>query len=59
MSAGDASKILAYATYLAIWMYPFFGWVSDKVGRRSILLLGIYGNALIFPIVFLCDEELS
>jgi len=52
MSAGDASKILAYATYLAIWMYPFFGWVSDKVGRRSILLLGIYGNALIFPIVF-------
>jgi CBS domain-containing protein/nitrate/nitrite transporter NarK len=52
MSAGDASKILAYATYLAIWMYPFFGWVSDKVGRRPILLLGIYGNALIFPIVF-------
>jgi CBS domain-containing protein/nitrate/nitrite transporter NarK len=52
MSAGDASKILAYATYLAMWMYPFFGWVSDKVGRRPILLLGIYGNALIFPIVF-------
>ena len=52
MSAGDASKILAYATYLAIWMYPFFGWVSDKVGRRSILLLGIYGNALTIPIVF-------
>lgn len=52
MSAGDASKILAYATYLALWMYPFFGWVSDKVGRRPILLLGIYGNALIFPIVF-------
>jgi MHS family proline/betaine transporter-like MFS transporter len=52
MSAGDASKILAYATYLAIWMYPFFGWVSDKVGRRSILLLGIYGNALTFPIIF-------
>ncbi len=52
MSAGDASKILAYATYLAMWMYPFFGWVSDKVGRRPILLLGIYGNALAFPIVF-------
>jgi CBS domain-containing protein/nitrate/nitrite transporter NarK len=52
MSAGDASKILAYATYLALWMYPFFGWVSDKVGRRPILLLGIYGNALAFPIVF-------
>jgi MHS family proline/betaine transporter-like MFS transporter len=52
MSAGDASKILAYATYLAMWMYPFFGWVSDKVGRRSILLLGIYGNALTFPIIF-------
>jgi CBS domain-containing protein/nitrate/nitrite transporter NarK len=52
MSAGDASKILAYATYLAMWMYPFLGWVSDKVGRRPILLLGIYGNALTFPIVF-------
>lgn len=52
MSAGDASKILAYATYLALWMYPFFGWVSDKIGRRPILLFGIYGNALVFPIIF-------
>ncbi|MFZ8832075.1 MAG: MFS transporter [Thermodesulfobacteriaceae bacterium] len=52
VSAGDASKILAYATYIAIWLYPFFGWVSDKVGRRPILLIGIFGNALMFPIVF-------
>lgn len=52
ISAGDAGKILAYATYIALWTYIFFGWISDKIGRRPILIFGIYGNALIFPIVF-------
>lgn len=52
ISAGDASKILAYATYIALWTYVFFGWLSDKIGRRPILIFGIYGNALIFPLIF-------
>ncbi|MEZ0343269.1 MAG: MFS transporter [Caldimicrobium sp.] len=49
---GVASKLLAYATYVVIWTYIFFGWVSDKIGRRPILLFGIYFNALLFPIIF-------
>ncbi len=52
ISIGKASKLLAYATYCSIWAYPFFGWLSDKIGRRPILLFGIFGNALMFPITF-------
>lgn len=44
--------LLAYATYAVLWTYLFFGWLSDKIGRRPILLFGIYGNALLFPITF-------
>lgn len=46
------NDLLAYATYAVLWTYPFFGWVSDKIGRKPILLLGIYANALIFPITY-------
>jgi len=52
ISPGLSNYILALATYLALWTYVFFGWLSDKVGRRPILLLGIYGNAIIIPLVF-------
>ncbi len=52
MSVGEAGKILAYATYAALWTYLFFGWLSDKIGRKPVLVFGIYGNALIFPIIF-------
>ena len=48
----EANKILAYAIYCALWMYPFVGWLSDKIGRRPILLFGVIGNALMFPITF-------
>lgn len=46
------NDLLAYATYAVLWTYLFFGWLSDKIGRRPILLLGIYANALLFPITF-------
>jgi MFS family permease len=45
-------QLLAWGTYVVIWTYVFFGWLSDKIGRRPILILGIYGNALLFPITF-------
>lgn len=50
--AGDAGKILAYATYAVLWTYLFFGWISDKIGRKPVLIFGIYANALIFPLIF-------
>ncbi len=47
-----SNQLLAYATYAVLWTYLFFGWLSDKIGRRPVLLFGIYGNALLFPITF-------
>lgn len=52
LTEGQAGKILAYATYAVLWTYLLFGWISDKIGRKPILLFGIYGNALLFPITF-------
>ena len=45
-------ELLAYATYVVLWTYLFFGWLSDKIGRKPILLIGIYLNALLFPITY-------
>ncbi len=50
--AKQTDQFLAYATYVVIWTYLFFGWLSDKIGRKPILLFGIYGNALLFPITY-------
>ncbi|MEM1927369.1 MAG: MFS transporter [Acidilobaceae archaeon] len=44
----DASFYLMVAALLSLWMYPLFGYISDRLGRKPILLLGIYGNALWF-----------
>lgn len=52
VDAATASAFLSTATYASLWMYPLFGYISDKIGRKPILLLGIYGNALWFPIAF-------
>ncbi len=57
ISPGLASQILFFATLAAVWVYVLFGYISDRVGRRKILLLGIYGNALLFiPIFWLMRE---
>ncbi len=52
VDATTASTLLATATYAALWAYPLLGYISDKIGRKPILLLGIYGNALWFLIAF-------
>ncbi|ACB40761.1 MFS transporter [Pyrobaculum neutrophilum] len=52
VDGSTANALLSTATYAALWMYPLFGYLSDKIGRKPILLLGIFGNALWFPIAF-------
>jgi CBS domain-containing protein len=59
VDAATASALLATATYAAMWMYPLFGYISDKIGRKPVLLLGIYGNALWFPIAFWLIDQVG
>ncbi|MEM1619429.1 MAG: MFS transporter [Fervidicoccaceae archaeon] len=60
LSTSEANKILSTAIYASLWTYPLFGWLSDKIGRKPVLLLGIYGNALWFPVAFkLYDKYLA
>ncbi|MCQ5340566.1 MAG: MFS transporter [Candidatus Methanomethylicia archaeon] len=59
VSTATAGFLLSTATYAALWMYPLFGYISDKIGRKPILLLGIYGNALWFPVVFYLIDQVG
>ncbi len=52
VDATTAGALLATATYASVFMYLLFGHISDKIGRKPVLLLGIYGNALYMPVVF-------
>ncbi len=57
ISPGLSSEILFVCTMAAVWVYILFGYISDLIGRRKILLFGIYGNALAFiPIFWLMRE---
>ncbi|HII47344.1 MFS transporter [Pyrobaculum aerophilum] len=59
VDAATASALLSTATYAALWMYPLFGYISDRIGRKPVLLLGIYGNALWFPIAFWLIDQVG
>jgi len=48
---------LSICTLAAAWAYIAFGALSDKIGRRVILLIGIYVNALLFIPVFWLMRE--
>lgn len=42
-----------------IFLLPFFGWLSDRVGRRPVIIGGIVAEALVaFPMFWLMDTKL-
>ncbi|HWQ16926.1 MAG TPA: MFS transporter [Sulfolobales archaeon] len=59
VDTATANALLSTATYAALWMYPLFGYISDKIGRKPVLLLGIYGNALYFPLLFWLIDQVG
>ena len=57
ISPGTSSAILFWATMGAVWVYVLFGYISDKIGRRKLLLFAIFGNALWFIPAFWLIRE--
>ena len=41
VDVGTTSKVLQLATLLALPFYLVFGWLSDRVGRKPMILLGL------------------
>ncbi|WP_081099509.1 MFS transporter [Corynebacterium glutamicum] len=50
MERQPALMMLTFSAFLHIFAIPFFAWLSDRFGRRRIMILGaIISIALIFP----------
>jgi len=48
LNAGEMYVGLVFAGSAALYMFfsPFWGWRSDQIGRRPVLLVGLLGNGL-------------
>ncbi|WP_290902365.1 MFS transporter [Ferroglobus sp.] len=57
ISPGTSSAILFWCTMAAVWVYILFGYISDIIGRRKLLIFAIYGNALWFIPAFWLMRE--
>lgn len=52
------SMMLALYSAVSFLMSPLWGWLSDRIGRRPILLMGLAGFAISFLIFGLADGHL-
>jgi MFS family permease len=57
LSWQTAYTSIAMALVLATPLYVFFGWLSDRVGRKRIMLLGMALGALTFVPIFMALQH--
>ena len=49
---GQSRTIMLWAIAFATPFFLFFGWLSDKVGRKWIMMLGMLGGVLLYRPIF-------
>ncbi|HWC81337.1 MAG TPA: MFS transporter [Pseudonocardiaceae bacterium] len=57
---GDLLSYTMVAAAVGLFTVPFFGWLSDRIGRRTVYAFGIAGTAIyIFPYFGLLNSKVS
>jgi MFS family permease len=59
LSVNDTLMIIGIATLLGCPFFQFFGALSDKIGRKRVILFGLVLSAVLIPLVFYFILELA
>ncbi|WP_435277601.1 MFS transporter [Rhodococcus yananensis] len=58
VSRQDALYMLTFSSFLHIFAIPFFAWLSDRFGRRPVMLAGaVVSVVLVFPMFALLQSD--